>query len=335
MAEIVPYVDGPGTGLGCLLSPYDASALFEPYTERRVRLRLDPRLAELRLDAETDRVRLVLRAFALLNQVLAAQGKSPWSFGMIGPGSGVEVIGAAHIFRSLRRITIADRDPLILVEAASNIRRHVDATVDVTALDGNIYAPLADAGRRVDLLYANLANVPFSAAPDAVIDQAAYCPPVARTAHDELLNTYRLGLPFQFLRSALTALTARGAALLVLGGRFPYGVFPRLAEAAGFRFDEILCGLQRQTDTRNVLTSCAAAELQGEEFDFYDFDGASAGLSARALLGGAALKSLLTPYRLSARAALRGYPAGRSIGYTLHVILATPIRRCEATAEAG
>jgi hypothetical protein len=334
MAEIVPDIDGPGAKLDCLLNPYDASALFEPYTERRVRLRLDPRLAELPLDAEADRVRLVLRGFARLGQVLATQGRSPWSFGMIGPGSGAEVIGAAHILPSLRRIAVADRDPLILTEAASNIRRHVDATVEVTSLEGSVFAPLAGTGRRVDLLYVNLANIPFTAAPEAVLDHTAYCPPVKRTAHDELLNTYRLALPFHFLHAAPATLTARGAALLLLSGRFPYGVFARLADAGGFRFEEIACGLQRQTDTRTVLTGCAAAEMQGEEFDFYDYDAATAGLAARAPGSGAALKSLLTPHRLSARAALRTYPTGKSIGHTLHLMLATPIRAADPAVKA-
>jgi hypothetical protein len=326
MTELLAEFGGPGTTAGGLLSPYDASALFEPYTERRVRLRLDPRLAGLRLGAETARVELVLRGFAAVARRLAAQGKSPWSFGMIGPGSGAEAIGAAHVFRSLRHITVTDRDPLILAEAASNIRRHVDAGIDVTSHDGNIFAPLATVGRRVDLLYANLLNIPFTAAPEAVIDRCAYCPPVARTAHDELLNTYRLGLHFFFLRAAPAALTERGVVLASLGGRFPYGVFNRLAEAAGMRFEEISSALQLQTDADNVLNGCASAEIRGEEFDFYEYDGASACLAGRGACSGAALKSLLTPYRLSAQAALRAHLAGRSVGHTAHLMLATPIR---------
>jgi hypothetical protein len=143
-----------------------------------------------------------------------------------------------------------------------------------------------------------------------------------------------LALPYHFLRAAPAVLTARGAALVLLSGRFPYGVFARLADAAGFRFEEIACGLQRQTDTRTVLTGCAAAEMQGEELDFYDYDAASACLSARNLAGGAALKSLLTPHRLSAGAALRAYPAGKSVGHTLHLMLATPIRATDPAAEA-
>jgi hypothetical protein len=338
VTEVVTDLDQPGqpgTTLGGLLSPYDASALFEPYTERRIRLRLDPRLAELQVDAEAEaqRVGQVFRGFAAVGRALAARGRAPWSFGMIGPGSGVEAIGAAHIFRSLRHVTVTDRDPLILAEAASNIRRHVDATVDVTSQEGNIYAPFATVRRRVDLFYANLTNVPFTAAPDAVVDRFAYSPPIARTAHDELLNTYRLGLQYHFLSSATAALTERGGVMVLLGGRFPYGVFSRLADAVGLRFEEILCGLQRQTDARNVLNGCATAELQGEEFDFYDFDAARLCLSRRGLLAGAALKSVLTPYRLSARAALRAFEAGKSIGYTLHFMLATPIRTSNGDAR--
>jgi hypothetical protein len=308
----------------------DLSHVVRRYTPHRVALRLDPRLAHLHEDAEIDRVRHVLRGFEIADLLQLAQDCQPSSFGMIGPAAGAEAIGAAHIFGRIRRIVLTDRDPLLLAEAASNIRRHVPREIRVVCDEGHIYAPLAATAERVDLLYANLADIPFTAAAEAVIEYMAYCPSVLRTAHDALLNACELGVAYCFLSAAPAALTARGAALVLLGGRFPLAVFHRLADAAGMRIVEVQAWLQRQADARHVLAGFAAAETGAQAFDFYDFDTAQALLPRRAGPHGDALKRLLAPCRLSAGAALAAFHAGRAIGYTAHLLLATPFRNAPA-----
>jgi hypothetical protein len=308
-----------------LLSPQNVSALFEPYTERRIQLQIDPRLPDPRFGAVAERVRQVFRAFTIASRRLTMQGNAPKVFGTLGVGSGIEAIGAAHIFPELDRIVATDRDPLLLAEAAINIRFNIESRITVAARDGNIFAPLVSTGGwRVDLLYADLSDIPFTTAPEAIVERRAYCPPVARTAHDDVLNDYQLGLPYHFLRSGLSALSPRGAMLIALGGRFPYGVFDQLADAAGLRFTEILCALRRQADDQAVISGFAAVEAASAGFEFYDFDAAH-GIVGDMIINGDAMKSLLARHRLSAQAALQALGAGRSIGHTIHLILATPI----------
>jgi hypothetical protein len=302
--------------------PLDVSHLFQRYGDWRIVLQLDPRLAHLRDDAALDRLRHVLRGFDLADLMLTAQDKAPMSLGLIGAGSGAEAIGAAQIFRSLNLVAVTERDPLLLAEAAINIGRHVDAAVEVHLDEGNIYSPLAAIGRRVDLLYVDLTDIPFTAAPEAAVEHKAYCPPVARTAHDAVLNAYQLALAYRFLRSAPAALTARGSALVLLGARFPLGVLDRLAEAANLHFLEVRSWLQLQADAANVLGGFAEAESRA--FDFYDFDAGRALLSGRPPPLGDELKRLLAPCRLRARDAMTAFRDGRRIGYTAHLILATP-----------
>jgi len=269
----------------------------------------------------------VLRGFEIADLLLIAQRIAPASFGVIGPGSGSESIGAAQIFHSLTGLVATDRDPLLMAEASINIRRHVDAAIEVVIDEGHIYAPLVTTGRRVDLLYANLADIPFTVAPDAVVEHLSFCPAVSHTPHDALLNRYQLGLAYCFLRSAAVALTRRGSALVLLGARFPLAVFDRLAESVEMRFVEIRCWLQRQTDVCNVIAGFAAAETRATAFDFYDFDAAQtvlAGVTSQPLAD--ELKLLLAPFRLSASEALTASRTGCAIGYMAHLIMATPFR---------
>jgi hypothetical protein len=325
MAEIVPPIDHPETARQGLI-PLDLSALFWPYTPRRVQLQLNPRLAHLEHETETVRVRHVLRGFVLGNLILEAHGLTPASFAIIGPGSGAEAIGAAHIFPAVCRLVLRDRDALILAGAAVNVRRHVRESINVISQAGNIYAPLALAERPVDLLFANFSDIPFTDAPEAVADRGAYWPPVTRTDHDSALNLWRLAFAYGFLRSAPATLTPQGSALILLGGRFPYGVFDRLAEAAGLHFQELRSWLQPQADPGNVLAGFAAAETAGApDFDFYDVGQAEPVIAGR-ILHGEELKAALAPYRLSASAALKAFRGGRMIGYTAHLMLATPFR---------
>jgi hypothetical protein len=304
---------------------HDLSGPFTPYVRRPVRLQLDPRLAHLRETAETLRLSHVLRGLARAERILGTQGVAPSSFAMIGPGSGAEAIGAAHIFKALHRLVLSDRDASILDAAADNVRGHVDASLDVIAQAGDVHAPPVMTDRPVNLLYANFADVPFTEAREAVVDRYAFCLPVARTAHDAVLNDAQLGLAYAFLRSLPATLTARGAAIILLGGRFPLEVFDRLGEAAGLRFQELHSWLQPQADARHVLRGFAATET-GAGFDFYDLAAAETHLSGRKLQG-ADLKAALAPCRLSAGAALSAFRAGRRIGHTAHLLLATPIGR--------
>jgi methylase of polypeptide subunit release factors len=302
----------------------DVSFLLTPYTDRKISIRLDRRMYSIKQEAEANWVWHAFRGFAKVEQQLAALGRSPQSFAAIGTGSGLDAIGAAHIFPSLRRIIVTDVEEPLARLAAANVRANVGDHIKVEALAGDVCLPLAESGLSVDVIYANLPNIPVGR-DAAIIDHGTFYRPGEDGTGDALLDRYLLGLQHHFLRSAKHALRPDGVALLMIGGRFPYRIFDRLAAGAGFAFDEVLCYFKRQTEADNVVSGYAAAEAAGVEFDFYDFDAARATLRGGEQLSGRALKAAIEPWRLSAHAAQEHLRAGREIGHTLHFLKATPL----------
>jgi methylase of polypeptide subunit release factors len=300
----------------------DVSFLLAPYTDRKISIRLDRRMYSIKQEAEANWVWHAFRGFAKLEQQLA--GRSPQSFAAIGTGSGLDAIGAAHIFPALRRVIVTDVEEPLVRLAAANVRANVGDHIRVDALAGDVCQPLVESGLTVDLIYANLPNIPVGR-DAAIIDHGTFYRPGEDGTGDALLDHYLLGLQHHFLRSARRALRPDGVALLMIGGRFPYRIFDRLAAAAGFAFDEVLCYFKRQTEAENVVSGYAVAEAAGIEFDFYDFDAARATLRGGEQLSGRALKAAIEPWRLSARGALEHLRAGREIGHTLHFLKATPL----------
>jgi|SRR5580658_411639 hypothetical protein len=294
----------------------DASSLLAPYTRQRIEIRLDPRLRAVDLAAEASRIALVLHGFARLE-------RPPAHFAMIGPGSGVEAIGAGHIFRNLRRITVIDRDPAILAQAATNIRANIGAAIEVEAQSRNIWAPLARASLAADLLYADLSNLPVT---DAVSGRTAVDPPIGRNASTVMLKRHLLGLQCCFLRRVLAALRPGGSVLVLLGGRVDDDLFEILAAASGVRLEEVVCGLLQQSDAWNVVGAHAAAEAESTvAFDFYDFEAARHALPNDRSLSGPDLRAALAPWRLSASTAASELCCGMKIGHTAHLMKASAI----------
>jgi hypothetical protein len=294
----------------------DASLLLAPHTRQRIEIRLAPPLRAANLAAEASRIALVLHGFARLE-------RSPAHFAMIGPGSGIEAIGAGHIFRNLRRITVIDRDPAVLAQAASNIRANIDAAIEVEAHARNIWAPLARAGLEADLLYADLSNLPCTVAASAHI---AHDPPIGRNASTVMLNRYLLGLQCRFLRRVLAALSPGGSVLVLLGGKVDDELFDILADACGVRLEEVVCGLLQQSDAWTVVGAHAAAEAEtGVAFDFYDFEAARRSLPDDRSLSGPALRQALAPWRLSARTASSELRFGLKIGQIVRLMEASAI----------
>jgi|HubBroStandDraft_1064217.scaffolds.fasta_scaffold00020_13 hypothetical protein len=322
MTVIIPPVNNPPS----CTPGVDVSFLFAPYTASRISIGLDPRLHEIKCGAEALRIREVFRGFAMLDREFGTNGTPPESFAMIGPGSGIEAIGAGHIFTRLRRITVVDRDRTLLEQAAANIRGNIDGGIEVEAQRRDLWAPVSTSARRTsDILYANLSNVPFTAAPGAIIDRLAPCPPVGQVAEAEVLDFHLLHLHYRFLRWMSGALTPGGCALLMFGGRVDCAIFDHLAAAASVRLEEVVCALKQQTDAWNVVSAHAAAETEhGVEFDFYDYEAARRGVPRSGALSGAGLRTALAPWRLSARAALGELRFGLKIGHTIQLLKATP-----------
>ncbi len=133
--------------------------------------------------------------------------------------------------------------------------------------------PLHDLGQRFDLIYSNLPNLPVAKLSGAIDHNTCYTD--HGEALDPKLDAYLLGFQHLFLGSAAPALSDGGSALLMIGGRFPYDMFRRLAELSGYAYEELLCCLRLETDLSTTIDAYAAHE--GEiEFDYYLYDESAA-----------------------------------------------------------
>ncbi len=300
----------------------DVSFLFTPYRSAPVRVHLDPDMYSVKRDCAENWVWHAFRGFARLDRRIGLR-----SFAAIGSGSGIDAIGAAAIFPNLEHIIVTDVEARLVRLAVDNVRANVEPGLAVTGMAGDVCLPLAKTGQRVELIYANLPNIPVADPAHAIIDHGTFYRPNAVIADDALLDRYLLGLQYRFLLSAHDALTADGCCLFMVGGRFPYAIFDRLAAAAGFAFEEVLATLKLQSEPENVTRGYAAAETDGLTFDFYDFDRAATAVGDAAALSGRDLKALAAPARISAGEARALMAAGGRVGHTLHLIKATPLRR--------
>ncbi len=300
----------------------DVSFLFDEYTKKPVLVRFHRKMYPIERDVEANWVWHAFRGMSRLEKALQAEGRPPQSFAAIGTGTGVDAIGAAAIFPTLKTIAVTDIEPDVLAQGLENVQTNVAAEISVKGFAGDLCCPLYPLNRRFDLIYANLPNLPVAAKKAGVIDHNT-CYDERNETPDPQLGAYLLGFQHMFLRSAIPVLAPKGSALLMIGGRFPYDMFGRLADLSGYDFEELLCCLRLETDLATTIDHYASYE--GEiEFDYYLYDEATSALDGKGELHGEALKAALAPYRLSARDASRAGAKGKRIGHTLHMIRATP-----------
>ena len=303
----------------------DVAFLLPVHPDKKIRIRIDPGMYSIKPETEANWVWHAFRGFGIVQQQLFAAGVRPQTFAAIGTGSGVDAIGAALFFPSLRRLIVTDVEDRIVWLAAENVRMNVSDELTVEGFVGDVCLPLAKAGSIVDVIYTNLPNIPITHAAEGIIDHGTFYHPADDNIDDHVLEQYLLGLQYRFLLSAKRVLSKRGFVIMMIGGRVPYEMFDRLASAAGYRFEEVLCCLKVQTEAKNVAAGYAAAEREGIEFDFYKFDQASAALSGAKQLNGRELKQAIRTWRMSAGEAAQYLKSGKKIGHTLHFFKGTPL----------
>jgi hypothetical protein len=259
---------------------------------------------------------------------LVTRGFAPESFASIGTGSGIDAIGAARIVPTLRRVVVTDIDPSIVDLAAENVRRNVRPDVTVVGYVGDVCYPLYENGERIDVLYANLPNIPDSLGTGDIADRGTFHGYRDLSRCDRVITKYLLGLQYAFLRSSRLVMSRNGAALLLIGGRIPWQALDTLAASTGFEFDEVLSAFKRQTEAEQTTRGYAMHEKE-VEFDFYRLAGAEQKLGGGIELNGRQLKERLAPLRMSAAEAQVVVARGEAVGHTLHMIRATMLGRGE------
>jgi hypothetical protein len=275
---------------------------------------------EPRRRAQKGRLRHILRGFTRVAAEFAAAHRAAGSFTVIGVGEGAEAIGATAIFPMLSRLTLVDHNPSVLARAAAAVAGAIDPEIELMALSSLWMKPMAGRRRRSDILYADLTELPQPTTGQAVTPRGA-------SAADRSPTSHGLHGVEHFLDGARALLHPGGFALLLVSGRSGHDAIDHLAARCGFRIEIVTSGFERQADAKAVLTSYAAAESDDAEFEFYDFFGARTQL--RQAGAPSAAETLLAPWRVSAREALRATAMGSIIGHRFHLLKAIPLNQEE------
>lgn len=266
---------------------------------------------------------------------LALRGARIKSFATVGTGNGVDAIGAAHIFDGLETIVLTDLEPEIVEVSAENVRRNTSG-IEIVPLVGSLLEPLIERKSKVDVVYENLPNIPDTNGSANGYKRASRFDPKSVTSANIGAQRYLLLPHYAFLQKTRDVLLPDGTAVLSIGGRVPYEVLRKLVENSGHQFSELVAGFKRQTEPWEVLHGYAEAERRGIEFDFYMCNETIRYLKAQGFkepfadLDGITLKTLIEPFKVSAREALRIYEKSRrydkdtaiNIGHTVHIIRA-------------
>lgn len=237
------------------------------------------------------------------------------SFASIGTGAGIDAIGAYEIFKP-KQIIVTDIHPEIPAIAEKNIKDNIPSDVDVIALEGDLCRPLIEKNLKVDLVYANLPNLPADQPP--LDDNTSVSYYLKRDPQDcpEKFQKYMLTMQYLFLKEAKQIVNQGGAVIDAIGGRVPYEILEDLFKETGYKFSELAGVYKVATEPHFELKGYAEAEKKyGVEFDFYNYTEAQEHWIKieNQNLRGPELKKELQKYRVSATEAYAGYLKDNSV----------------------
>ncbi len=258
---------------------------------------------------------------------LKRQGFSPETFATIGTGSGTDSIGAYHIFHP-KEIYQTDIHPNVLDIAERNAKRLIPSSVPVSTYQGDLCAPLIERGIKVDLLYANIPNVPS--------DVPVWNGTVSASRFErgslqgpEIFDKWLLTLQYAFLQQAKQALSPAGVVAVAIGDRVPRAILEQMFIENGYHSEELITIYKIQTEPEEIITGYADQELKaGVTFEFYDHEYAL--LVWRAECEGKnmsvdEIKLILREHQISATEALKRFRnEGKSAGHLYSIFKLTP-----------
>ncbi len=267
---------------------------------------------------------------------LSDRNAFPRSVAVVGIGSGVEGIAAAKAFHgSLNRLFITDMDDDVLGGARRNVVENLPkrSKVMVYPLLGSFCEPLTEQRERVDLIHANVPNLPAVSGADLSMgaEKGTFLLPELYEEYNppEKYTKWALGAQYAYLQSAKDALTENGSVLTEVGGRVPLELLWELFEETGYRAEEVLVGLKEQTEPLNDFTGYRAFEEEhGITFDFYRYEPAlitlkEFGTGNIVPVAGEVLKAALERHRVSAGEAVQLFHKNIAVGHTVHIIKGT------------
>ncbi|MFH1256703.1 MAG: hypothetical protein V1494_05440 [Candidatus Diapherotrites archaeon] len=306
------------------------SGLFDSLVNKRVSILYNERMYPVKKRLEENWVYYAFSGFKVLNAELERRGRPVESFAAIGSGNGVDALGAHFVFKKAKRFFITDIDSEVIGLALNNFHNNCERRtgLEVTALSGNLTAPLVEKEVECDLVYANLPNIPlWSESQKKGFGLSTFYNPGAVDRVPSKIGDYLLGLQYRFLRSAPASLSKKGSVVQLIGGRFPVKIFDALFKRTEFELESLCLGFKPQTEAKEVLEGYSRAEKQnGVEFIFYDY---ARGLKRLRALGESNLvvgkkmfflEKELGDFAFTATQALKEFKGGKRIGHSCHVL---------------
>jgi methylase of polypeptide subunit release factors len=267
--------------------------------------------------------------FRELQKRLLQEGKRPNKVAIIGTGNGVDALGACLFIDGIEELLVTDIDSRVIDLSTRNIDNNIPedrSKPKVFFFVGDLCNPLSERYLETDLVYGNLPNLPSDSDDlhEGINLSSLYRRGIREIRASGSIGDYLLEMQRLFLDSAKAVLRPGGSVLPIIGGRVPYGLFPRMFAEAGFNFEELCSGFKRQTEAEVIIPEYANAEMGRVRFSFYHYSEARGHLqklgigNPTAKINGKELSDILRDYGVSAREALSLYRGGIDIGHTIH-----------------
>ncbi len=262
----------------------------------------------------------------------------PGTVAIVGVGSGVEGIAAEKVFRP-RNLIITDVDDEVVSGARRNIKRNLPkrSKLAIMLFVGSFCEPLKSTGLKMDLIHANIPNLPAPKGAD--LSKGAEKGTFLRPALYEGYNPphkyirWALGAQYAYIQSAKEVLAETGSVLTEVGGRVPLSLLNELFTENGFKCREALVGFKEQTEALiDFIGYHEFEKAYGVAFDFYRYERSLLTLKEHCIEGNIAekmsgdeLKELLLPHRVTAGDAIELYHQGIAVGHTVHILQGTKV----------
>jgi methylase of polypeptide subunit release factors len=271
--------------------------------------------------------------FERVQDIFKKEGYTVKDTAVVGIGSGVEGITALYLFKdTLETLIVTDVDEEVLDGTMVNIK---DTAVlfdkKVIPLMGSFCEPIEKGGYHVDLIHANIPNLPAEESED--LSKGAEKGTFLRSSLYEGYNPpekfvgWAMGAQYAYLESAKNVLRPGATVITELGGRMPLALMSELFETCGFEFQEVYVGFKEQTEALIDFIGYHRMEEQyGVTFEFYIFDESKKALkdvgftNVNSTISGAEIKKILEPYKVSAGKALELHKQGVAVGHTVHIL---------------
>ena len=260
---------------------------------------------------------------------LKQQGFRANSFATIGTGSGIDSVGVFEIFKP-SKIYQVDIHPNVPELADKNAKAIIKSGAEVETFWGDLCTPLVERNIKVDLVYANIPNVPSD---DQVLDKKVSASQFKVSGRDvescpEIFQKWLLVLQYLFLRQAKQILNPSGVVVDAIGARVPYEFLELLYTLNGYAVQELVSVYKIQSEPEDAVPGYAKHEKEhGLEFDFYDHDKAwpfwQNELQSKNLKT-PELKEALKSFRISASEALEAFEKhSRQCGHICSILAGT------------